>query len=446
MRIAARRGYEGTTLAQVVRATGLPASSIYWHFRSKDELLAEVLEYSYRQSEAVTPIQERVTDGPWHLWLYDRFSQLRLRLTERPEYLYLGLMLALERHRGRSRARNRFLSIRIEARDMMAGRWRRVLGAEAVAARPWLPTTLAGLEMVSTDGLFLAELTDDHWDLDALLWMLAHGIEAVAHRLLAEPADAVPLRPAGGCAAAGSAFIRAAAERRGRCRDGETPGAGGTPDDGDDRLSGRERILLAAAEVAAEHGYQGTTISRVCRRAGLPGSSVYWFFKDKDELLAAVVQHSYERWRAGRSPHSPVPPGVSWAEALRERNLANWAALGDNPNFLRLGLLLLLERRESSPTGRDIFQGIRRHTLALNAEWFSRALPAPLIAERPTLPDHLAQLMMALSDGLLISLQIDRPAWVPRRFADLAITILEAGTRCPPVAPRPPLDDQVPAG
>lgn len=60
----------------------------------------------------------------------------------------------------------------------------------------------------------------------------------------------------------------------------------------------RERILAAAAEIAAEAGYEGTTISKVTKRSGLPVSSVYWFFKDKDELLAEVVRHTFESWIA----------------------------------------------------------------------------------------------------------------------------------------------------
>src|SRR3712207_7163102 len=48
----------------------------------------------------------------------------------------------------------------------------------------------------------------------------------------------------------------------------------------------------AAAEIAAEHGYAGTTIARITERSGLPASSVYWFFEDKDDLLAAVDRKS----------------------------------------------------------------------------------------------------------------------------------------------------------
>ena len=455
MRIAARRGYEGTTLTQVVRATGLPASSIYWHFRSKDELLAEVLEYSYRRWEAVAPIRDRRAGGPWQLWLYDRFAQVRVRLIERPEYWRMGLMLALERQPGGSRARDRFLGVRGESIAMLTERWAAVLDPEAVAVRPWLPGVLGRLELAGIDGLFLAQQSDDRWDLDRLLWLFAYGMAAVARRLVAEPAHAVPLVDDaldGSPGRAGTAPRAWETGARSASHEVADPGAGDGSDgeDGTDesdgefeRQSGRERLLRAAEEVAAEHGYQGTTISRVCRRAGLPGSSVYWFFKDKDALLAAVVQHSYAQWRSRQFAPGPVPPGARWVDTLRGPTLDNWAALADNPNFLRFGYLLLLERRENSPTGRDMFQGIRHHTLGLYLDWFGRALPPELVAERPTLPANLARLMMALSDGMLISLQVDRPAWEPRRFAELAINILEAATRCPPEAP--PLDDETPA-
>jgi AcrR family transcriptional regulator len=38
--------------------------------------------------------------------------------------------------------------------------------------------------------------------------------------------------------------------------------------------SSRRRIVDAAAQIAAEGGYEGTTISKVVKRSGLPVSSV----------------------------------------------------------------------------------------------------------------------------------------------------------------------------
>ena len=59
----------------------------------------------------------------------------------------------------------------------------------------------------------------------------------------------------------------------------------------------RRKILAAAAEIAGERGYDGTSISAVSERSGLPASSIYWHFADKDELIAAVIRDSFERWR-----------------------------------------------------------------------------------------------------------------------------------------------------
>jgi len=58
----------------------------------------------------------------------------------------------------------------------------------------------------------------------------------------------------------------------------------------------RERILDAANEIASERGYEGTSIGLVSKKCGLPASSIYWHFKDKDDLLAAVIDRSFETW------------------------------------------------------------------------------------------------------------------------------------------------------
>ena len=58
----------------------------------------------------------------------------------------------------------------------------------------------------------------------------------------------------------------------------------------------RVRILDAATEIAAERGYEGTSIALVSAKCGLPASSIYWHFKDKDDLIAAVIERSFGAW------------------------------------------------------------------------------------------------------------------------------------------------------
>ncbi|RZU60494.1 TetR family transcriptional regulator [Zhihengliuella halotolerans] len=44
VRLMSERGFEGTAMSALCKETGLPASSIYWHFGSKDGLLEAVME------------------------------------------------------------------------------------------------------------------------------------------------------------------------------------------------------------------------------------------------------------------------------------------------------------------------------------------------------------------------------------------------------------------
>lgn len=43
-RLMATRGYDGTSISALAKSSGLPASSIYWHFGSKEGVLKAVME------------------------------------------------------------------------------------------------------------------------------------------------------------------------------------------------------------------------------------------------------------------------------------------------------------------------------------------------------------------------------------------------------------------
>src|SRR5271167_4286039 len=82
-----------------------------------------------------------------------------------------------------------------------------------------------------------------------------------------------------------------------------------------------ERILGAAREIASERGYDGTSIALVSERSGLPASSIYWHFEDKDKLVAAIIERSFNRWLEGTGawvlPKEGVARQERFAMALR---------------------------------------------------------------------------------------------------------------------------------
>ncbi|MGH9885471.1 MAG: TetR/AcrR family transcriptional regulator, partial [bacterium] len=165
----------------------------------------------------------------------------------------------------------------------------------------------------------------------------------------------------------------------------------------------RERILEAAREIAGERGYDGTSIALVSERSGLPASSIYWHFEDKDHLLAAVIERSFNRWLEGIGAWMPATDGATRQERMRASLRRIAQALTEAPDFLRLGLMLALERRPEEATARTLFLQVREQSykqLVTSYETFFEELDAKAVRA-------LATLTMAAADGLFIRREVD---------------------------------------
>ena len=161
----------------------------------------------------------------------------------------------------------------------------------------------------------------------------------------------------------------------------------------------RERILDAAAEIAAERGYEGTSIGAVSAKCGLPASSIYWHFKDKDDLIAAVIERSFASW-LDAATH--IPRDASHEERLIGVGAQTAKALMDSPDFIRLGLMLALERRPEEPRARTMFLQVRDHAYRQLTDNFRGLMPELTDAE----VRQLATYAMAGADGLFIAKEI----------------------------------------
>jgi len=160
----------------------------------------------------------------------------------------------------------------------------------------------------------------------------------------------------------------------------------------------RERILDAATEVATERGYDGTTISLVSKKSGLPPTSIYWHFTDKDDLIAAVIDRSYQRWLAALEL-----PGGEDARALAFKLGTQVAkALLDAPDFLRLGLMLALEHRPVEPRAREMCLQVRDNAFHRFAQIVRDVAPG-LDEENVRL---LTTYAIAGADGLFIAKEV----------------------------------------
>jgi AcrR family transcriptional regulator len=160
----------------------------------------------------------------------------------------------------------------------------------------------------------------------------------------------------------------------------------------------RERILDAATEIAAERGYEGTSIALVSKKCGLPASSIYWHFKDKDDLIAAVIERSFAGWAAAWE----VPEEGAPRDRLVGLVTQIAKALLDSPDFIRLGLMLALERRPVEPRARAMFLQVRAETYDQLAETMRGFTPGLSEAQI----HQLVTYAIAGADGLFIAREI----------------------------------------
>ena len=170
-------------------------------------------------------------------------------------------------------------------------------------------------------------------------------------------------------------------------------------------LASRKAILEATAHIAGERGYEGTSVKAISDRSGSPASSIYWHFQNKDQLIAAVIDTSFTSWVEAlrQRPSSDVLDGDAREELISTfRHSAR--QLMEFPDFLALGLMLLLEHRPTEPAARARFREVRKETLARIASDLCHTFPELPTAEA----DRLATLVLAASDGLFIAADVER--------------------------------------
>jgi AcrR family transcriptional regulator len=91
----------------------------------------------------------------------------------------------------------------------------------------------------------------------------------------------------------------------------------------------REAVLAVAAEEFAAHGYAGTAVDTIARRAGITQPYVFRLFGTKKELFLAVIEHGFEAVRecferavAEEPDRAPLEAmGEAYARLLADRTL-----------------------------------------------------------------------------------------------------------------------------
>lgn len=183
-RLMAAHGYAGTAISQVRAESGLPASSIYWHFGSKQGLLAAVMKRGADRWFAAIPEWEQL-DVPEGQRFRTMLTVGALAVKQHPEFLRLFYLLSLERHEDEA-----VTALIEEVRGQAIARFRDALAhlvpddVPTAAARRVIDE-LAAFGVALSDGAFFADHVEpDSADVERLFDQLGNAVVALLPSML----------------------------------------------------------------------------------------------------------------------------------------------------------------------------------------------------------------------------------------------------------------------
>jgi AcrR family transcriptional regulator len=183
-----------------------------------------------------------------------------------------------------------------------------------------------------------------------------------------------------------------------------------------ERVSARERLLVAASELFYQEGVHTVGVDRIVERAGVAKATLYALFGNKDGLVRAylIARHDRTRERMTRELaarfHTP-----------RERLHGVFEVQGlsfTEPGFR--GCAFVSANAESSP-GSSVEEATEDYR-----DWV-RSLFLDLAKEAgATDPEQLAQQLVLLYDGAGISAWMDHDASVAEAARTIAVALIDS--------------------
>jgi AcrR family transcriptional regulator len=185
-RVMAADGFEAATLARVVEESGVPMSSVYHFYGSKDGILLAVMERGARQFFADLPdVDHRVGRPAEHL---RRVVLTTIQTLERhPNFLRLLVVFAVQPPRfGGGRVKAMFGQVREVALGLLRRQIAMAFGDDPESS---ITGQLARLALAAFDGGFVASQCDAGVTLQQILEALPASLVAARRKLLSQAQD-----------------------------------------------------------------------------------------------------------------------------------------------------------------------------------------------------------------------------------------------------------------
>ena len=186
------------------------------------------------------------------------------------------------------------------------------------------------------------------------------------------------------------------------------------------RHARQQEIILAAWQLVAERGVDAVRIQDIAERVGTSTGTIHYYFRDKEDILAAALEYSAKRFAVRKAAQVPVTrPYLERLFALVDTQLVSDATRNEWAVWLELW---------AEATRRDRFSKLNHEVYLL---W--KGLIRDLVVEGQEAgefsgdvdPEGFAGDFVGLMDGLGIQTLLEGPGNSPthmrsrlRRFAE----------------------------
>ncbi len=200
----------------------------------------------------------------------------------------------------------------------------------------------------------------------------------------------------------------------------------------------REAILSSAAREYAHKGYVGASVNRIFQGAGLTKGAFYYYFDDKADLAAAVLERSVkEAMDLLRRLPAPKDAADFWRvleRSMRDSLEQMQRRPEDSEVLVRLGAAMARDRQLS-----ERVTGLFGEAMAEVGALWERGRELGAVREDLPVPTLLA-LMQAIKEGLVrLLLPADGKATPEalERFVALQMDVFRRVAEARPTAPGP---------
>lgn len=291
----AEKGYEATTVADLVSLSGVSRSAFYKHFEDKQACFLAAIE------AMIEPALRRLEADP--------ATEDGLERTRRAFASFIGLIVEQP-----------------AAAKMCI--------VEVYAAGPQGTELIEGtLRQIEKQAKTLLDQVPDRKGMPAeLVHAIVGGVQKVIHkRLYRGQVEELPGLVEGlwdwiFCYPVPPGPLRATRRRTVRTLPFEDRQALASPP---------ERILRALAAVVAEKGYPNTTVADVVEKAGTSQRTFYEHFKNKEDAIVAALDSGSAHMLAAALPAFRRAP--DWKHAVHDTQEAMFAFGAEEPEYARMG-------------------------------------------------------------------------------------------------------------